>query len=352
MRTRTLLIGLLVAAIATVSAVAATQSGPRKTASAPKTPPVPLLWKVSDGDNELYLLGSFHLLKPGDYPLSHDVDLAFDDAESLVFELSPAEMSSPALAQAMAQAALRTDGKPLSHELPEPMLLQLQAWTKANAATLDAMGLHGDMLLAFDAWFVGLTISIIEMRKQGLDPEQGLDKHFMTRAEKAGKAAVGLEKGREQIAIFDGMSKVEQLQFLEEALSEAHKAGTEIERLHRAWRQGDAAQLWQSLAVEMRDKHPKLYQRINVARNDAWVPKLQAMLDRPGTDDTLVVVGTLHLLGDDGVVEKLRAKGYRVERVCTGCPPEAPVGSAAKPAGAKPSGAKPAGAKPAAGRQH
>lgn len=334
MRPRTLLIGLLVVAIATVSAVAATQSSPRKAAPAPKAPPVPLLWKVSDGDNDLYLLGSFHLLKPEDYPLSHDVDLAFDDAESLVFELSPAEMNSPALAQAMAQAALRTDGKPLSHELPEPMLLQLQAWTKANAGTLDAMGLHGDMLLAFDAWFVGLTISIIEMRKQGLDPEQGLDRHFMTRAEKAGKAATGLEKGREQIAIFDGMSKVEQLQFLEEALSEAHKAGTEIERLHGAWRRGDAVQLWQRLAVEMREKHPKLYHRVNVARNDAWVPKLQAMLDSPGTDDTLVVVGTLHLLGEDGVVEKLRAKGYRVERVCTGCPPEAPVGSG-KPAASK-----------------
>ena len=332
MRPRTLLIGLLAAAIATVSAIAATKSGPRKATAASQTPPVPLLWKVSDGDNDLYLLGSFHLLKPGDYPLSHDVDLAFDDAESLAFELAPEEMNSPALAQAMAQAALRTDGKPLSHELPEPMLRQLQAWSKTNAGTLEAMGLHGDMLLAFDAWFVGLTISIIEMRKQGLDPELGLDRHFMARATKAGKSAIGLEKGREQIAVFDTMGKVEQLQFLEEALSEAHKAGTEIERLHTAWRQGDAAQLWDGMAVEMRETYPKLYQRVNVARNDAWVPKLQAMLDRPGSDDTLVVVGSLHLLGDDGVVEKLRAKGYRVERVCTGCSPEAPVGKGKPPA--------------------
>ena len=38
-----------------------------------------------------------------------------------------------------------------------------------------------------------------------------------------------------------------------------------------------------------------------------------------GQGGTLVVVGTLHLLGSDGVVEKLRAKGYKVERVCTAC---------------------------------
>ena len=57
-----------------------------------KAPPVPLLWKVSDDDNAVYLLGSFHMLKPADYPLARDVDGAFADAESLMFELSPDEM--------------------------------------------------------------------------------------------------------------------------------------------------------------------------------------------------------------------------------------------------------------------
>jgi uncharacterized protein YbaP (TraB family) len=31
------------------------------------------------------------------------------------------------------------------------------------------------------------------------------------------------------------------------------------------------------------------------------------------------VVGALHLLGSDGVVEKLRAAGYAVERICKAC---------------------------------
>jgi uncharacterized protein YbaP (TraB family) len=58
---------------------------------------------------------------------------------------------------------------------------------------------------------------------------------------------------------------------------------------------------------------------MNTARNDTWMPKLDALLTRPGKDDTLVVVGTMHLLGSDGVVEKLRKKGYKVERVCSAC---------------------------------
>src|SRR3546814_16775952 len=79
-------------------------------------PPVPLLWKVSDADNSVYLLGSFHLLRQEDYPLSPDVDAAFADAESLLFEMSPAEMESPTLALRMWQAALRSDGGALDRE--------------------------------------------------------------------------------------------------------------------------------------------------------------------------------------------------------------------------------------------
>ena len=59
--------------------------------------------------------------------------------------------------------------------------------------------------------------------------------------------------------------------------------------------------------------------RINVQRNDAWLPKLERTLARD--DDALVVVGALHLLGEDGIVEKLRAKGYQVERICSACAP-------------------------------
>ena len=48
------------------------------------------------------------------------------------------------------------------------------------------------------------------------------------------------------------------------------------------------------------------------------MPLLEARLAAP-EGDTLALVGALHLLGEDGVVEKLRAKGYAVERICSAC---------------------------------
>ena len=287
-------------------------------------PPVPLLWKVSDADNSVYLLGSFHLLKPADYPLSKDVDAAFADAESLVFEMTPEEMASPALGMQMGQAALRTDGSKLDSELPAATVALLEGWVAGNGAELQKTGMTAQALQRFEPWFAGLMISIVEMTKQGLDPKLGLDSHFAERATQAKKPTAGLETGAEQIAFLDGMGKQEQVQFLTEALGEAKQGSGETARLHNAWRAGDARLLWEDMGADMKKEYPRLYQRINVARNDAWVPKIEQRLTAPGTDDTLVVVGALHLLGPDGVVEKLRTKGYKVERICSACGPSKP----------------------------
>ena len=69
-------------------------------------PSTPALWRVSDADNSLYLLGSFHALKPGDYPLSQTVMDAYADAELLVFEIAPEQLQSPDLETQMLQAAM------------------------------------------------------------------------------------------------------------------------------------------------------------------------------------------------------------------------------------------------------
>jgi uncharacterized protein YbaP (TraB family) len=313
--------GIVVAVVLSTALAAPKASKPaaKPAPAAAKGPPVPLLWKVSDKDSSLYLLGSFHMLQPGDYPLSKDVAAAFADSADVVFEIPPGEMASPALAMKMAQAALRGDGKQLDAALPATTAKRLDAWVAKNSDALQKAGIPGQMLQMFEPWFVGLTVSVVEMGKQGLDPKLGLDLHFSGDAQSAKKPASGLETGDEQIAFLDGMGEAEQVQFLDETLQEAAEGSGEVQRLHAAWRAGDAATLWNVMAVEMRDEYPALYKRINVARNDAWVPKLEQRLRDSHDANTMVVVGSLHLLGGDGVVEKLRAKGYKVERICSAC---------------------------------
>ena len=77
-------------------------------------PPVPLMWKVSDDDNALYLLGSFHLLKQDDYPVSADIDQAFAAASRVVFEVAPEQLDAPDTGEMFLAAAGYDDGRTLS----------------------------------------------------------------------------------------------------------------------------------------------------------------------------------------------------------------------------------------------
>jgi len=267
-------------------------------------PPRPLLWKVSDGDNHLYLLGSFHALKPTDYPLAPSVDSAFADAENLAFELPPAELESPELAQMMLAAARLPAGQTLQQSLPAPLWQRVQSYCQQH-------GLPLAYLQTSEPWFVALFVGLDSLTRSGFDPKLGLDRNLMARAASAGKATSGLESSADQIHLFDSMTAQEQIETLSESLDDE----AQMAQLHAFWRAGDEKGLYRELVQEFRQKYPALYRRMDTDRNDAWLPKLRAMLDGEHQRDTLVVVGSLHLLGDEGVVAKMRAAGYKVERV-------------------------------------
>ncbi len=270
--------------------------------------PVPLLWKVSDADNSLYLLGAFHMLKDTDYPLAHSVDAAFADVQQLYFEVAPQELTDPALSTRLMQAAARTDGKTLQQTVSPKTWQALQAYaTKNNMPVAALQGLK--------PWFVGMLLTLVESQKLGLNPALGLDKYLMGRAAQAGKPALGLETADAQMALLDGLGPTLQESYLQDTLREMGDFKGLLDALHTAWRQGDEPALVRMALAEMRDRYPALYEGLNVARNQAWLPKLEALLKDNSRDNILVVVGALHLVGNDGVVRMLAKRGYRVERV-------------------------------------
>jgi len=273
--------------------------------------PVPLLWKVSDADNHLYLLGSFHMLKPDDYPLSPDVDAAFADAESLLFEIAPSELTAPETIASFQAATGYEDGSTLSQVLPADTLAKLEKLLAASGSSVAKVD-------AAEPWAVSLGLVMGVSQAMGFRQEHGLDRHFMARAAEAGKPVAGLEDIDAQLAALDGVPHAEQVFELDEFLTDPGKAMAEFRALHETWRAGDADTLDRKFRQEMADESPTSYRLVNVDRNNAWVPLLEARLAAP-EGDTLAVVGALHLLGDDGVVEKLRAKGYAVERICSAC---------------------------------
>ena len=182
-------------AFAFAAAVAMASSAP---AAADSAPPRPLLWKASDGDNVVYLLGTFHLLKATDYPLDPMVYAALDDAEQVFFELSPEALADPSLGLKFAQSGIRADGRTLQQTMDAP------TWA-ATVQLASEAGLPLDALQRMEPWFAALTLTMAEMTAAGLDPALGLDKHLAQRATRDGKRTAGLETPADQIRLFDGM---------------------------------------------------------------------------------------------------------------------------------------------------
>lgn len=303
--------GLASVALA-VERVAVPERAPQPPAGAVKAPPLPLLWKVSDADNSVYLLGSFHLLKADDYPLSPDIDSVFAASDKVVFEVPPEQMLDPAMAQKFLTAAGYSDGRTLTQVLPAALrekFARILAQRGASIAQFDA----------YEPWFINLSLMLGMSQQLGFSPEKGMDQYLMQRAAAANKPTSGLESIDLQLQVLDASPMDEQIVSLKEFLDKPLEMPGMLGDVHSAWREGDVARLDKLTRDEMREKTPQTYRMVNVERNQAWLPQIQAMLDNAKKGDTLVVVGALHLLGDDGIVGKLREKGYKVERVCSAC---------------------------------
>lgn len=273
--------------------------------SARAEPPVPLLWKAEAGAGTVWLLGSFHALRRDDYPLDAQVEQAFADAETVVFELAPEQMQSPQVAATAQRYARFEDGRSLSGVLSETTRQRLQAFLGSEAALAAAD--------PYEPWYMGMNLAVMTLVQAGFDPSQGLDLQLMQRAAAAGKATAGLEGIEDQLGALDAIPLPEQDHMLGEALQSIPELRSQLEELHGFWRSGDAGAIERGTLAEMRAETPVAYRRINVERNQRWLPQIEAMLRE--SDDHLLVVGSLHLLGEDGLVAGLRARGIAVERV-------------------------------------
>jgi len=60
-------------------------------------------------------------------------------------------------------------------------------------------------------------------------------------------------------------------------------------------------------------KHEELNKALVTDRNRRWVDRIETLLD--DDEDYLIVVGALHLIGQDGVPKQLERGGYHVQQL-------------------------------------
>ena len=81
------------------------------------------------------------------------------------------------------------------------------------------------------------------------------------------------------------------------------------------WREGKTERLKRELVDELYNESPKMYESVLKRRNETWMPQLLHMLHEEKRG--FVLVGMMHLLGKDGVLQKFLQMGYAVEYLDT-----------------------------------
>lgn len=261
------------------------------------------IWKVERDGRSGWLVGSLHLLTSDAYPLPDSMNRAFAQSETLVEETDPTELSNPDVAAQVMSKALYPRGQTLESQL-SPQTYQKIADRAAKA------GLPVAQLQQMKPWMIAITLVGVEMQRGGFNPDLGLDKHFRDKAPQHGKKFKTLEGLLEQIDYLERLGPQLQDSLVNETLDGAEAEIGQLRRIAAAWKAGDAATVERILVDSMKDS-PAVYQSLIVERNQRWLPKIDECL---ATMRCFVVVGAAHLVGRDGLIEMMRAKGYTVEQ--------------------------------------
>jgi uncharacterized protein len=298
----------VLAAIASIALVwgCASSGAPAQTEPARQATSGPALYVARDADSAIYLYGTIHLRRDGEPWGSPDVEAALARSEEIWTELEISPEAEAQTQQLAMQSGIAPAGRPLSSWLTPDENQRL-------AATAQRFGLQAQQLEPLQPWFAALTLTVLPMMQAGYNPQAGVDRAIDAFGDANGKRMRAFETPQQQIGFFANLSPELQRQMLVEAIDEADRGAEMLDQMSAAWERGDVSALETLLNEQMRDEYPEVYAVLITQRNQAWVATLVQELGGSGVD--FVGVGAAHLVGPDGLVAQLRARGVTVERV-------------------------------------
>jgi len=262
------------------------------------------LWHISKNGNELFLGGTIHVLKKEDYPLPVEFNKAFQKSDKLVFETNIEMTKTSEFAKKMAQMLIFPAGKSLKDAISKKTFNKLKNYLAERSIPIES-------LLNFKPSMVVLVITVIELKKMGM-VDIGVDEYFHNKAKQAGKITEYFETVDEQLDFIRTMGQGNEDAMLLSSIDDMSRMETTMNDIKSAWLKGDETKMVEVGLTEMIRDYPGIYQSLLVKRNNNWMPHIERMMSDRKVE--MVLVGALHLVGKDGLLQQLRNKGYTVKQ--------------------------------------
>ncbi len=260
------------------------------------------VWLIENNQNRLYLSGTIHILRPADYPLPAAFDQAYNDSAVVAFETTLDSHTDPTFAKKMARAMAMPPYQKLEDLISEQTLLALKKYLEQKKLSLKAVS-H------LKPGMIALTLTLLELRNIGASIK-GVDQYFYDRALNDRKTIKALESQDQQLACLTQLGEGQEDLIIRHTLQDLKTLNVQFEDMILSWKTGNLSRLKELFIDPMQKHFYPVYQQLLVQRHEHWMPQLITMLDTPETE--MVLVGTAHLLGEDGLIYQLNQSGYTV----------------------------------------
>lgn len=283
-----------------VSAAALAQSSTYKPGS-----PL-LMWKLSSKTNSAYVLGSVHLGDKSLYPLPAVIENAFKAASVLIVEVDLRKIDPLEAQEMMAASGAYPAGDDLfKHITPETR--------DKLTAFLGGYGLPPELFSRMRPWMLGTMLQMLPLLKDGLNPNEGIDSYFLNKS--GDKRVEQLEDAEWQIKLLASMPDTLSDDWLSSAIAQAKESKEDWTKLESYWKEGAADKLDElTTSTSMGDspEEKTFERRLREDRNPHMADALEKCLH--STDSCFMIVGAAHVVGKEGIVKLMQARGYRVEQ--------------------------------------
>ncbi len=308
----TLLSLLLSLAVQSQAASGAAEYDPTKPAAATPVAPAPappakksFLWEVASPTNKIYLFGTMHVGEKSFFPLPDAVENALKRAAKVVVEADISKAPDKTAVTAL------TEYRPpdtLDKKIPPPLYKRLKE------VLSERFKVPASAVTGMKPVMAGGLLSLLEYNRLGYDMKYGVDAYIIDAAKKGGKPLLELESQLSQLAMLDGMTAAMQAAFLDNAVKglENGSAAIEVADMVRAWQRGDPVMLSKAMteADKGKTRAADIEDIILYNRHPEMADKIEKYL--ASGEEHFVAVGSLHLIGERGLLEMLRARGYKV----------------------------------------
>jgi uncharacterized protein len=267
------------------------------------------LWKVTGAKGTVYLFGTIHIGKPDFYPLPAIIEDSFKHADTLVEEIKIDPADATQTKSWVAEHGIYPGSETVANHLSEETISHLAVYLKQKSWQ------EQQVIAKMRPWAIAGIISEADQKRLGLDPANGLDKHFFTEAQGSHKPVEGLETYASHLQLLSDMAADVEDNYLMTALAESEKPTSQLEELIDAWRAGDAEKIQDLMAQTIRD-YPQTkatMKKVLDDRNDAMAKNIEQFLTTSKT--YFVAVGAAHMVGERGIVNQLRAKQFKIEQL-------------------------------------